>query len=42
MNCGGRTATLDVSRKVVPDKGKLNREPPVIKALRFESNLERN
>ena len=32
-----RGAVSDVSRKVVPDKGSLNRERPVTKALKFPS-----
>ena len=32
----------DVSRKVVPDKGSLNRERPVTKALKFSSCTRRS
>ena len=32
---------LDVSRKVVPDKGSLNRERPVTKARKFPSSTRK-
>ena len=32
----------DVGRKVVPDKGRLNRERPVTKALEFPSCTEKS
>ena len=38
LNCEReRTAVSDVSEKVVPDKGSLNRERPATKALKFPS-----
>ena len=35
LNCEREQLVSDVGRKTVPDKGRLNRQPPVTKTLEF-------